>query len=752
MPVAKLLDTSTPDAMIAEETTSSLDTFIRQAVGKEPFFSFSRTGDNPLQWIQFLHTMDQPDLPGWPLLTPVKVQMQKCDKCAHEFCSPINYRRHIRVHRRSMNFPKEPQKFRDILGTFWDKLEYDKAKEIMSLKDVNLEEVPGVSVVRNIVSNIRNPMFFSLPQAYVKAGSALVDIIQGRPSSLPISSQDLFSLLDDASEGTFLCAGTAKSLHKYVFDGEVGKVGLEIRNLIACTTLLVEQELVKAWFADKDVEALRCQKLLVEEEEAAKRRQSQLLERKRRRKLRQKEQRARDGLKAEVYPASDIFKSIPSADSSSPQVSPEADHLIPDEYAVATLDPTQLSHNEEVSHIDHSDICTEQERMHGNGSQDLIPQWEVPKKSPRASRNAFRSNQNGNVIKWEHAHKHREQKINGGKVWTRKPRSENGEVIQSRVHNSTINQTIQSNCQLMIGSISVTLRNSTGQHQVNSQLDFKENGTTEIKTKGAQNDAEHSNVKFCKPRHDTGGQLADKSNRQILEEDATSERGTDQTLFNENHQKSCNLNGLDSKGTNDSNVQAEDGAKAKRISIDSQQNGAHHSSVKFWKPRHDTGGQLVDRSNSQILEGDAASERGTDQTLSNESHKNSCNLNGLDSKDTNDSYVQAEDGAKAQRVPFSVDAAKAFLSQRWKEAISGDHVELVLTSALEPPGQLDGQDDHQVSAAQEYILHGGPKGQVGKTVGINSSTHATVEPKFRKKTDKSIKTKYIPKQRAFTSG
>lgn len=46
------------------------------------------------------------DLPGWPLLSPLKVQMQKCEKCSKEFCSPINYRRHIRVHRRTLNIDK----------------------------------------------------------------------------------------------------------------------------------------------------------------------------------------------------------------------------------------------------------------------------------------------------------------------------------------------------------------------------------------------------------------------------------------------------------------------------------------------------------------------------------------------------------------------------------------------------------------------------------------------------------------------
>lgn len=60
----------------------------------------------------------------------------------------------------------------------------------------------------------------------------------------PISSQELFSVLDDASEKTFMCAGTALSLQKFVFDGEVGKIAMEMRNLVAFTSFLLEQKLV----------------------------------------------------------------------------------------------------------------------------------------------------------------------------------------------------------------------------------------------------------------------------------------------------------------------------------------------------------------------------------------------------------------------------------------------------------------------------------------------------------------------------
>ncbi|KAL9997635.1 putative transcription factor C2H2 family [Helianthus debilis subsp. tardiflorus] len=629
MPVAKLLGTSTPDAMKSDEGTDSLDTFIRQAVGKEPLFSFSRTGDSPTQWIQLLHTFDQPDLPGWPLLAPMKVQLQKCDKCSREFCSTINYRRHIRVHRRSMNFHKEPQKYRDLLGAFWDKLNDDEAKDIMSFKDVTLEEVPGSSIVKNIAANLRKPIFLSLPQVYVKAGSALVDIIQGRSSMLRVSSQELFSVLDDASERTFLCAGTAESLKKYVFDGEAGKIGLEMKNLIACTSFLVEQKLVKAWLADKDAEALKCQKLLVEEEEAAQRRQAELLERKRQRKIRQKEQRARDqsnDMKVELSTASDLFESIPSAENSGRQISPEIDSLIPDGNGnvASPFDLIQLSSNEEA--LDHLDSAA---NKLNNSSQHFIARWQVPK-SQRNGRNVrHNNNQNGNYVKWEPAHKHREQRgNNGGKIWTKKPKPESGVTVKSRVDSDANNQTAQNGCQLMIGSISVTVRNSTtNQPHVNSSVaEFKDNDKTENKTKGGQNVPNR-------------GQSTDISKSQMLEEDVTSTRGVDQNLIRESCQQSLEVNGSVSEDTNVSDVRVEGGDKL---------------------------------------------------------------------------------------THFSVDAAKDFLSQRWKEAVAGDHVELVLTTAPEPSVQLD------------HAESGSSKGQA------DSSVHANAKPKFR---NKSMKTKYIPKQR-----
>nr|GEU83183.1 SKP1-like protein 21 isoform X1 [Tanacetum cinerariifolium] len=55
------------------------------------------------------------------------------------------------------------------------------------------------------------------------------------------------------------------------------------------------------------------------------------------------------------------------------------------------------------------------------------------------------------------------------------------------------------------------------------------------------------------------------------------------------------------------------------------------------------------------------------------------------------------------------------MSAGWKEAISGEHVELVLTSAPELPGQLDSQ----VSDAQGRVV-GNPNGELAKVVEVDS--------------------------------
>ncbi|XP_052201262.1 uncharacterized protein LOC127807449 [Diospyros lotus] len=715
MPVPKLRASCTPDAMRSKEGNDSLDTFIRQAIGNDPFLSFSRTGDSQGQLFHLLHQAFEQ--PGWPLMSTLKVQMQKCDKCSREFCSTINYRRHIRVHRRSLNFDKESHKSRDLLGAFWDKLSSDEAKEIVSFKDVTLEEVPGSTIIGALTSFIHPRRLCTLPQVYVEAGSALLDIIQGRPR-FPMSSQELFGILDDASEKTFLCAGTAESMKKYVFDGEAGKIGLEMKNLVACTSFLVEQKLVyifffvllsKAWLADKDAEALRCQKLLVEEEEAAQKRQAQLLERKRQKKLRQKEQKVKEQAnweKPDLKDATaDTLDSPPSVGTSSPPVGSESssnDLETPVERAVSLLELVQSSMIEEDAETEaefgisneHNESATrlnvERRVVQGSSRRHVVTyRWQVPK-SQRGGRNGFHASQNPQPLKLEPMQKHGAPRaprsasaVNGNKVWTRKPKSENDrDCRKDRLLKEAVNQTDQSkNCEVMlIGSISVTLGNS-GQLQGDGISEAQESHS-----------AEH--------------------------------------------------------------VTSKNGGQEKPTKTDPV-HGALHRSTVIWRPvsRHKTtkGSISVQSSIGESRE-ETVVGTGGDRPLSSESCLTSCALDDDDVCDSgSNSHPLAERSAQTEGILFASDSAKAFLTQRWKEAIAADHVKLVLSPEpeTESPGRCDTGNDGQTVAPSSDPPRRSILGDADNArVVVEPSTVGTVN--LRTKPEKGVKMKYIPKQRTVT--
>ncbi|KAK6936825.1 hypothetical protein RJ641_033855 [Dillenia turbinata] len=630
MPVAKLRSSAATDVMKSEDGNDSLDNFIRQAIGKEPLLSFSRAGDSPVQWIQLLHALDQQDLPGWPLLSPLKVQMQKCEKCSKEFCSTINYRRHMRVHRRSLNIDKDSTKNRDLLAAFWEKLSEEEAKEIVSFKDVTLEEVAGATIISTLTMHVCKPGFSSLPQVCVKAGSALLDIVQGWPSRFPVSAQELFSILDDASEKTFLCAGTADTMQKYVFDGDAGKVGLEMRNVVACTSFLVEQKLVKAWLADLDAEALRCQKLLVEEEEAARKRQVQLLERRKQKKLRQKEQRAREqrsGEKADLKEnIADSMEIVVHSSDTSSSTATDSDSHTPDmmlDHELAFPEPIQLAEMERDPDTgDPSDYASryldlsnyqniKSQAIHGvNHRQSVGVQWQGSK-SQRIAPNGFHANPNTQVSKPLVIQRHEIPEdakvapaVNNNKVWTQKSKLDyKAEGLKPRVEKEATDQPSQTkNCEVLIGSIPVTLAKCSVQQHFDTPTIAQDNGALEQ-------------------------QVPSKNN--VLEKSVRPD-------------SSSNMNRL---------------------------------AVKLWRPvsRHGSDKLSTPQSRNTESKADITMEEGNAGNLSCKSCLRPSDVDG----DTS-----------LRSFWFSSCEAETFLAERWKEATTADHVKLVLTPDCESPGCL----------------------------------------------------------------
>ncbi|KAL9264801.1 hypothetical protein AKJ16_DCAP18514 [Drosera capensis] len=645
------------DLMKSEERNNSIDTCVRQAIGKDPFLSFTRAGDSPVQWFQLFNAFDQLDISGWPLFSPIKVQMRKCDKCSKEFCSTINYRRHTRCHRRSLNPDKDfSAKNREYLQVYWDKLSTDEAVEVLSFKDVNLEGVSGASIVTALTSFIRKPAFSPLPHAYVRAGTHLLDILQGRPSRFPLTSQELFSILDDASENTFLCAGTAESLQKFVFDGAAGNIGLEFKNLIACTSFLIEQKLVRAWLADKDAEALRCQKILVDEEEAAQKRPAMLLEKKRQKKLRQKEHKMKE-LAKERFDLTDEVTSttegVPSEPTTSPTDVSDSDSQIPfiSQDSVPSLhgsDPIIVEEAPNQLPLSGSDAAYPDSVTHQNVEQRPIRRslrrllvnysWQGSKMQQT---NGFYVGPNHQAMKVVSTQKHgtcrdsRPAAVSSvSKVWTPKPRLEANEGNPKvKMQNEPKNQESENkDSQVLIGSISVAL----------------------------------------------GSQCHQQSN----ENNETADNGSI---------------GLPSPKKNEK----EKGAKPDRPEV-----GVSRSTVKIWRPvsRNGLGTSFPVQEGSEEAKVDALCSLGSDdshQTRPSDDSDRGCG--GCMSS-------AVEEHEAADHLGASFHVAEAFLAQRWKEAMASDPTILVLGQEGQPPGSpVAGEDseDSSSSVLNQRIVLGG---------------------------------------------
>ncbi|KAE9617378.1 hypothetical protein Lal_00034844 [Lupinus albus] len=684
MPVAKVKASGTLDVM---KTEDKIDNIIRQEVGIEPYLSFPRADDSPVQWIQLLHALDQQELPGWPLLSPfpIKVQLLKCEKCSREFCSPINYRRHIRVHHRLKKLAKDSTKNRDLLGAYWDKLSVEEAKEVVSFNNVMLEEVPGSSILSALTALVQRQVFSPFPHYYLRAGGALLDIVQSNPSSFPMSSQELFSILDDASEKTCLC-GTAVSMQRYVFDGEAGKIGLEPKNLVACTSFLLEQKLVNAWLADKDAEALRCQKQLVEEEEAAQKRQAEILERKRQKKLRQKEHRAKEqrhGNEVEIKEDTDsTTEALAPAEASLDTHDFEAHN--PDTFVdnVPSHVPSECPDTNEGIVGDPQpgyDLGTDQnierQSAHGHNHQcTAVAKRQGSLKPQQAVGNGLQESQNPPIskpdviLKYGTNHDQSAAAIfNGSEVWRQKPKQVDRVVLKAMVDKEPDHG---NNHEVLIGSVSVTLGNCS----------------------------------------------QSEGNAVTSREDVVVKN-----LANQN----C--------------------SQDKPMKPDFDQSGNSRLTTEFWKPVSRHGIKDPSAVNGSGPEADAVYGNGDCHNLSGPSSLRLCSVEGRSDIGSENNSLHLEGTVELGKLRLSSHAARAFLSQRWKEAISSDHVKLVLYPNSEPPGCQETQDSEvatgQYSDVDKSNIHANAQSRLPATVGVT---------KPKTKPEKGTKAKYIPKQKTTT--
>lgn len=221
-------------------------------------------------------------------------------------------------------------------------------------------------------------------------------------------------------------------------------------------------------------------------------RQAELLERKRQKKLRQKEQKAREQLNG-VKAALTVFPDSLEAETCSPLppcgLISDASDILAD--VTSILDPVQFSNNEENDVIevqfdlsnDHLDNSIVQNVEPSLVSVNVGHRWQVPK-SQRVGRNGFYGNQNLQVLKLETGQKHvtakdRGTSVSSSKVWTRKFKVENDEEGLRPKLEEAVNQTDENKCELIIGSISVPVRNCTTQKKQISSEEAQNSCNTE---------------------------------------------------------------------------------------------------------------------------------------------------------------------------------------------------------------------------------------------------------------------------------
>ena len=218
---------------------------------------------------------------------------------------------------------------------------------------------------------------------------------------------------------------------------------------------------------------------------------------------------------------------------------------------------------------------------YGAGCRHLIKMRRQVPKSQRGAPNGFHADQNPQISKFGAIQKHATHRdpravpvVNNNKVWTRKPKSENeGESLKSRLQREVLNQPDQNmNCEVMIGSISVTLGNSSDQLQGENLVVARDSCTSQhpmpkktyiqekpikpdsvsMKPDPAQSGTNRSTVKLWRPvnRQETGGSMPVQSGNRESEAGVATEKGNDLTLSDESCIRSCAMDINSSTGVN----------------------------------------------------------------------------------------------------------------------------------------------------------------------------------------------------------
>ncbi|KAF2320432.1 hypothetical protein GH714_027498 [Hevea brasiliensis] len=189
---------------------------------------------------------------------------------------------------------------------------------------------------------------------------------------------------------------------------------------------------------------------------------------------------------------------------------------------------------------------------------------------------------------------------------------------------------------------------------------------------------------------------------------------------------------------------------------DSSHSSTNRSTIKLWRPvsRNGTKDLILVENGAREFQVDGIADKGDDHTPAEGNCLSSCSVddnNGI----TGNSFPLLLEILHPGSLQFSCQAAKAFLAERWKEAIAAEHVKLVLCPDLESSECMEIKNDCLIGVAgSSDIKKCGLLGNVENQlvdVGVHeSSITGASKAKIRTKSEKGVKLKYIPKQKTIS--
>ncbi|KAM5557396.1 hypothetical protein ABKV19_024661 [Rosa sericea] len=210
-----------------------------------------------------LYTRD----PLYIIYESVRKLREPCETCSAIFLSPINLRRHIIVKHAQRRKPIDSTNPKEKLQAFWNTLSVEQQKEVLFVRgDAILAQVkvPDSSVKKDLeefaqkyahlikcTSQLKTRLaskfqhedpYLTRESNYFTAASALLEIVEAKSSRFPITAEDLFCILDKASEGTFLL-GEFSSVKQSMF--EKNKTPISSIDVVAYTSFILERQLLE---------------------------------------------------------------------------------------------------------------------------------------------------------------------------------------------------------------------------------------------------------------------------------------------------------------------------------------------------------------------------------------------------------------------------------------------------------------------------------------------------------------------------